>query len=128
MANISSVLSHFPLPRNYHKSLLLLPSSNLIFWQIRTVYQKNVILKSCRVLENYSDLFSKGEYFFMNTFSTDLISPIGTFLKWLFLWYINATMTWHVIVAFLYHKNSRFKKVPIGLTRPVQGLVILFEI
>ena len=32
---------------------------------------------------------------------------------------INATMTCHVIVAFIYHKNSRFKKVPIGLTRSV---------
>ena len=31
-------------------------------------------------------------------------------------------MTCHVIVAFTYHKNSRFKKVPIGLTRSVVSL------
>ena len=28
-------------------------------------------------------------------------------------------LQWHVIVAFIYHKNSCFKKVPIGLTRSV---------
>ena len=33
-------------------------------------------------------------------------------------------MTCHVIVAFIYHKNSRFKKVPIGLTRSVCNALI----
>ena len=57
--------------------------------------------------------------------------PLGGVGKWVFIRqdpdrempdYNDVTC--HVILAFIYHKNSRFKKVPIGLTRSVSYLFL----
>ena len=49
---------------------------------------------------------------------------IDTFLKRLFLCHKNAKTTYNVVLAYMWHKNSHFKKVSILLGHSVYKIYI----